>query len=92
LRTPNRGAPPCLLRIVLLSPSTSAQSGRGVATRRVHRPHTGGGEIQAPKARRNVVLLRLRRPIHADPNGFLRFAALATNPSEISGIGDEEMP
>jgi drug/metabolite transporter (DMT)-like permease len=35
-----------------------------------------------------VVLLRLRRPIHAKPNGYLRFAALATKPDEISGPDD----
>jgi len=34
----------------------------------------------------DVALLRLRRPIHNKPSGYLRFAALATKPGEISGL------
>ena len=34
----------------------------------------------------DVVRLRLRRPIHAKPSGYWRFAALVTKPGEISGL------
>ena len=34
----------------------------------------------------DVGLLRLRRPIHNKPSGYLRFAVLATKPGEISGL------
>ena len=34
----------------------------------------------------DVVQLRLRRPIRDKHSGYLRFAALATKPSEISGL------
>ena len=34
----------------------------------------------------DVALLRLRRPIHNNPSGYLRFAALATKPGEKSGL------
>jgi len=63
-----------------------------VAPRLAHRPRAGGGETQAPKVRRNVVLLRLRRPIRDKSNGYLRFAALATKPGEKSGLGRMELP
>jgi len=53
---------------------------------RAHRPRAGGGETQAPKARRNVALLRLRRPIRDKPSGYLRFAALVTKPGEKNGL------
>ena len=33
----------------------------------------------------DVAQLRLRRPIHNKPSGYLRFATLATKPGEISG-------
>jgi len=32
----------------------------------------------------DVAQLRLRRPIRDNPSGYLRFAALATKPGEIS--------
>jgi hypothetical protein len=35
----------------------------------------------------DVAQLRLRRPIHNKPSGYLRFAALATKPGEICGLG-----
>jgi len=34
----------------------------------------------------DVAQLRLRRPIHDKPSGYLRFAALATKPGEKSGL------
>jgi hypothetical protein len=34
----------------------------------------------------DVAQLRLRRPIRDNPSGYLRFAALATKPGEISGL------
>jgi hypothetical protein len=54
-------------RFGVLSPPTTAQSGRRLAPRRAHRPRAGGGETQAPKARRNVLskALTVRRPLNA---------------------------
>jgi len=43
----------------------------------------------------DVALLRLRRPIHNKPSGYLRFAALAPKPGEISGltaVADDSAP
>ncbi len=54
--------------------------------RRAHRPRADDGETQAPKARRNVVLLRLRRPIREKPNISLPFATLVTKPGEKTGL------
>ncbi len=34
----------------------------------------------------DVVQLRLRRPIHDEPNGYLRFAVPVTTPGEKSGL------
>jgi len=34
----------------------------------------------------DVAQLRLRRPIHAKPDGYLRFTALATKPGEKYGL------
>ena len=44
------------------SPPTAAQSGRRLAPRRAHRTRAGGGETQAPEARRNVPQVRAPRP------------------------------
>ena len=54
--------PAVFSRLGVLSPPTTAQSGRGLAPRRAHRTRTGGGETQAPEARRNVPQVRAPRP------------------------------
>ena len=46
----------------VLSPPTTAQSGRRLAPRQAHRSRAGGGETQAPKARRNVLSSTAPRP------------------------------
>jgi hypothetical protein len=42
--------------------------------------------MAARRGRRNVVLLRLRRPIREKPNIRLPFAALVTKPGEKTGL------